>query len=128
MNYGNKIKYLLLILICFFLIGCNSKKDFYYELYDGYQIKSVDNDIKLYKDNEVIKIDDLDYQIKKFKYNSDVVCILTNDNKYYMIYYVDGQVLGPHTEESLNESITSLSMTFEEDFQDILKAEGRVYE
>ncbi len=128
MNYGNKILIIVLVLVSFLIVGCESNKDFTYSLYDGYTIKSIDKEIKLYKDLDLVKINDLDYQIKKFKYNSDVVCLLLNDNKYYMIYYVDGTILGPYTKESLNETITSLSMTFDKDFQDILKVEGRVYE
>ena len=130
MIYGSKLS-LLVLLLSFFLItitGCESNKNFSYELYDGYEIKSIDGEIKLYKDDLVFKINDLDYQIKTFKYNSDVVCLKLNDGSYYMIYYVDGSIYGPHTLSSLNETITSLSMEFNNDFRDINKVEGRVYE
>ena len=45
-----------------------------------------------------------------------------------MIYYVDGEIYGPHDLKSLNETITSLSMTFEEDFITINEIRGKIYE
>ncbi len=128
MTYGSKLC-LIIFLLSFFLIqGCTSKKDFSYPLYDGYEIKSIGDKIKLYKDSEVFNINDLDYKIKEFKYNSDVVCLRLSDDSYYMIYYVDKTIYGPHTIDSLDEVITSLSMTFDTNYQDITKVEGRVYE
>ena len=128
MTYGSKITIFVLLLSFFFLTACSNDKNFSYTLYDGYVIRSTNGDVKLYKDSEIFKINDLDYNIKEFKYNSDVICLKLSDGNYYMIYYVDGTILGPYTKESLNETITSLSMTFDKDFQDILKVEGRVYE
>ena len=127
MTYGTKLIFVVLLL-SFFLFGCGKSDNFSYNLFDGYVIKSVANDIKLYKDSELFNINDLDYQIKEFKYNSDVVCLKLDDGSYYMIYYVDGEVYGPHDLESLNIVTNNLSMTFEEDFQDITKARGLIYE
>ena len=128
MIYGNKLAILLLLLSFFLIVGCSSNRNYSYKLYDNYEIKSIDNNIKLYKDGEIFKINDLDYQIKTFKFNSDVICLGLNDGNYYMIYYVDGEVIGPHTLESLNKETESLSMTFDDDFKDITKAEGVIYE
>lgn len=128
MIYGNKLSFVMLFLSFFFIIGCTTNKNFYYELYDGYTIKSVDKEVKLYKDSNLIKINDLNYQIQEFKYNSDVVCLHLTTGDYYMIYYVDSSIYGPFNEESLNSSIKSLSMTFENDFVDINTVEGKVYE
>ena len=128
MIYGSKL-YLVILFISFFLIvGCQVDKNFSYELYDGYEIKKMYDTVKLYKDDELFEINDLDYKIKKFKYNSDVVCLELESGKYYMIYYVDGNIYGPFDLESLNSSINSLSMTFDRDFEDINKVEGIIYE
>ena len=125
MTYGNKIICIITLLSFFLLAGCSRPvKDFHYDLYDGYSIKSRDNKIKLYKDDEIININDLDYKIKEFKYNSDVVCLNLNNNEYYMIYYYNSSVFGPYTKETLEETISSDStMTFKNDFQNILKTE-----
>lgn len=126
MTYGNRYLFLILIL-CLLLIGCSKSKDWYFELYDGYVIKAVDDTVKLYKNDEVFKINELDYKIDTFKYNSDVVC-LKIDNSYYMIYYVDSSIYGPYTKETLDDTTNSLSMTFSSDFKDISEIEGIVYE
>ena len=128
MIYGNKLALLVLLLSFFLIVGCDSNRNYSYKLYDNYEIKNIDNDIKLYKDGDIFKINDLDYQIKAFKFNSDVICLKLNDDKYYMIYYVDGSIIGPHTLESLNKETDSLSMTFDSDFTDINKIEGVIYE
>ena len=103
MTYGTKLTLVVLLLSFFLLTGCSNNKDFSYTLYDGYEIRSIAG-------------------------NSDVVCLKLNDNKYYMIYYVDGEIYGPHDLKSLNETITSLSMTFEEDFITINEIRGKIYE
>ena len=128
MTYGNKIYLIIFIsLFCIFITGCKPRNS-YYELYDGFMIKKTDEEIKLYKDMDLIKIHDLDYKIKEFKYNSDVVCLKLESGDYYMIYYVDGNIYGPFTKESLDTSVSSLSMTFDNDFRDIEKADGLIYE
>ena len=127
MIYGNK--FTLIILLSFFLlIGCSKINNWSYELYDGYEIKQIDKEIKLYQNDEVFKINELNYEITSFKYNSDVVCLKLTDDNYYMIYYVDASLYGPYTKETLTETINSLSMTFSKDFQDVKSLEGRVYE
>lgn len=125
MTYGNKIILFLTLLSFVFLIGCEKKVDnFHYDLYDGYSIKNIENKIKLYKGDEVVSINELDYKIKEFKYNSDVVCLHLQNNEYYMIYYYNGSVFGPYTKDTLKNTIENDStMSFENDFQDILKAE-----
>ena len=127
MNYGNKL--IILVVLSLFLIGCaNSIKDFHYELYDKYFIKARDNKIRLYKNDELIKIED-DYNIKEIKYNSDVVCLKLSNNKYYMVYYVDSSIYGPYSKESFDKTIEDdLTMTFDHDFQNILKMDGLEYE
>lgn len=127
MIYGNKWLVVLLLLSFFYIVGC-SEKDFYIALYDGYTIKSIDDEIKLYKDEELLEINDLDYKILEFKYNSDVVCLKLDNEKYYMIYYVDSSIYGPFDLESLNESVASLSMTFDFDFTSVEESEGKIYE
>ncbi len=128
MIYGSKITIFVLLLSFFFLTACSNTRDFSYNLYDGYEIKSINQSVKLYKDEKFFEINDLDYQIKEFKYNSDVVCLELSDGNYYMIYYVDGMISGPHTLDSLESEIKDLSMTFDNDFEDIMKVEGKVYE
>lgn len=129
MTYGNKMYLIIFIsLFCLFIVGCTKNQNFYYELYDGFSIKKTSEEIKLYKDEKLIEISDLDYKIKEFKYNSDVVCLKLENNEYYMIYYVNSNVYGPFTKESLEDSINSLSMTFKNDFQNIFKVEGKIYE
>ena len=54
MNYGNKILIIVLVLVSFLTVGCESNKDFTYSLYDGYTIKSIDKEIKLYKDLDLV--------------------------------------------------------------------------
>jgi hypothetical protein len=127
MTYGSKITFIILLLSLFLVVGCSNFKNFSYSLYDNYSIKGIDNTIKLYKDDDIIKIGDMDYKIKEFKYNSDVVCLKLDDNKYYMIYYFDTSVYGPYTKETLDETTASYSMTFSSDFTNILKADV-VYE
>ena len=128
MTYGSKITIFVLFLSFFFLTACSNDKNFSYTLYDGYVIRSINGDVKLYKDSEIFKINDLDYNIQEFKYNSDVICLKLSDGNYYMIYYVDGTIYGPHTKESLESEIEDLSMTFDEDFKDIMKVDGKIYE
>ena len=127
MIYGNKLFTLILILSLFFLSGCGTK-NFYYKLYDGYEIKKIDDEIKLYQNDNLILIPDQDYKIKEFKYNSDVVCLKLSNNNYYMVYYFDSSVYGPYTKETLDETTNNLSMTFPNDFQNILKVDGLIYE
>ena len=129
MTYGNK--FLILLLLSFlFIVGCETKfNNFHYDLYDGYSIKGIDNKIKLYKNDEIIKIEDNDYKINEIKYNSDVVCVKLQNNKYYMIYYVDSSIFGPYTKDSLDKTISEDStMSFDKDFQNILKMDGLIYE
>lgn len=129
MTYGTR--YLLICLFCFliFLSGCSNNRNFSYQLYDGYEIKKMYDTIKLYKNDELVKINDLNYKILEFKYNSDVVCLKLENGTYYMIYYVDTTIYGPFTKESLETSINSLSMSFNSDFQNILKIRsGLIYE
>ena len=129
MTYGNK--FLILLLLSFlFIVGCETKfNNFHYDLYDGYSIKGIDNKIKLYKDEQIIKIENDDYKINEIKYNSDVVCVKLQNNKYYMIYYVDSSIFGPYTKESLDKTINEDStMSFDYDFQNILKMDGLIYE
>ena len=128
MTYGNKLVFFLFIFLLFFITGCNKQENFYYELYDGYRIQKIDDDIKLYKDFKVVPINDLDYKIEEFKYNSDVTCLKLNDNNYYMIYYVDASIYGPYDLDSLNTTTNSLSMAFDKDFIEIMKADGLIYE
>ena len=45
-----------------------------------------------------------------------------------MVYYVDGNIYGPFDKDSLEQSISSLSMTFDTNFQDISELEGKKYE
>ncbi len=123
MIYGNKIFSLVFLLFLFLIVGCSQTKNFSYQLYDDYVIKGIDNKIQLYKDEHLIPIGSENYKIEEFKYNSDVVCLKLADGKYYMIYYFDSSVYGPYTKESLDETTTSYSMTFPNDFQNILKAD-----
>ena len=124
MIYGNKFILITILLSFLFIIGCEKNKDFHFDLYDSYSIKGIDNKIKLYKDNNIIEINNLDYKIKEFKYNSDVVCLKLDNNEYYMIYYFDSSVYGPYTKELLEETIKNDStMTFNEEFKSILKAD-----
>lgn len=125
MTYGSKCMFITLLLSFLLLVGCNADfKNFHYDLYDGYKIMGVDNTIKLYKNDELINIKDLDYKIKEFKYNSDVVCLHLSNNEYYMIYYYNSEVYGPYTKELLDETINSDStMSIALNFQDILKAD-----
>jgi len=125
--YGSKLYLVILFLSFFLIVGCTSR-NYYYELYDGYKIKKIDDEIKLYKDDELFKINDLDYKIEEFKFNSDVVCLKLNNEKYYMIYYVDGTVYGPFDLNSLNTSTDNISMTFDNDFTSLDKKEGLIYE
>ena len=130
MTYGNKIVYFFITLSFFLLVGCENKiKNFHYDLYDNYSIRNIDNKIKLYKNDSIIEINNLDYKIKEFKYNSDVVCLKLDNNEYYMIYYYNAGIFGPYTKDTLNETIENdLTMSFDHDFQDILKADVVYYE
>ena len=123
MIYGNKVFSLVFLLFLFFFIGCTQFKNFSYQLYDGSVIRGYESKIQLYKDEDVILIGDENYKIEEFKYNSDVVCLKLTNGKYYMIYYFDSSVYGPYTKDSLDETTNSYSMTFSNDFQNILKAD-----
>lgn len=129
MTYGNKLIFLV-VLFSLFLVGCEEKiNNFHYDLYDGYSIKGIDNKIELYKNDELIKIENNNYNIKEIKYNSDVVCLKLSNGKYYMVYYVDSSIYGPYSKESLDKTIKDDStMTFTNDFQNILKMDGLIYE
>ncbi len=129
MIYGNKFLTCLLLLSFLFIVACSNNKNFHYSLYDGYSIKGIDDTIKLYKDDKIVEINSLDYKIKEFKYNSDVVCLKLSNNEYYMIYYFDTSTYGPYTKDGLEDTIESDStMTFDNDFQNILKVEDLVYD
>ena len=129
MTYGSKIALVVFLLSFFLITGCTSR-NWYYELYDDYKIQSSYNDkVILTKNNEKININDLDYTIISFKYNSDVVCLKLDNGKYYMIYYVDTSIYGPFNSlDNLNTSTDSLSMTFSSDFTSIKELEGKIYE
>lgn len=129
MTYGSKIALVVFLLSFFLITGCTSK-NWYYELYDDYKIQSsYNNKVILTKNNEKININDLDYTIISFKYNSDVVCLKLDNGKYYMIYYVDTSIYGPFNSlDNLNTSTNSLSMTFSSDFTSIKELEGKIYE
>ena len=128
MTYGNKFILVVFFLSFFLITGCVNR-NWYYDLYDDYKIQTSNDKIILTKNNEKVNINDLDYSIKSFKYNSDVVCLYLNDKNYYMIYYVDNSILGPFkTKDNLLEATNSLSMTFTSDFQTIDKLEGKIYE
>ena len=129
MTYGSKIALVVFLLSFFLITGCTSR-NWYYELYDDYKIQSsYNNKVILSKNNEKININDLDYTIISFKYNSDVVCLKLDNGKYYMIYYVDTSIYGPFNSlDNLNTSTDSLSMTFSSDFTSIKELEGKIYE
>lgn len=129
MTYGSKTAMLVFLLSFFLITGCSSK-NWYYELYDDYKIQSsYNNKVILTKNNEKININDLDYTITSFKYNSDVVCLKLDNSKYYMIYYVDTSIYGPFSSlDNLNTSTNSLSMTFSNDFVSVNELEGKIYE
>lgn len=129
MTYGSKIALVVFLLSFFLITGCTSR-NWYYELYDDYKIQSsYNNKVILTKNNEKININDLDYTIISFKYNSDVVCLKLDNEKYYMIYYVDTSIYGPFNSlDNLNTSTNSLSMTFSSDFTSIKELEGKIYE
>ena len=129
MTYGSKIALVVFLLSFFLITGCTSR-NWYYELYDDYKIQSsYNNKVILTKNNEKININDLDYTIISFKYNSDVVCLKLDNGKYYMIYYVDTSIYGPFNSlYNLNTSTNSLSMTFSSDFTSIKELEGKIYE
>ena len=129
MTYGSKIALVVFLLSFFLITGCTSR-NWYYELYDDYKIQSsYNNKVILTKNNEKININDLDYTIISFKYNSDVVCLKLDNGKYYMIYYVDTSIYGPFNSlDNLNTSTASLSMTFSSDFTSIKELKGKIYE
>ena len=129
MTYGSKIALVVFLLSFFLITGCTSR-NWYYELYDDYKIQSsYNNKVILTKNNEKININDLDYTIISFKYNSDVVCLKLDNGKYYMIYYVDTSIYGPFNSlDNLNTSTDSLSMTFSSDFTSIKELKGKIYE
>lgn len=129
MTYGNKFIFVIMLLSLFF-IGCEKKIDnFYYELFDNYFIKAIDNKIRLYKNDELIKIEDDNYNIDEIKYNSDVICLKLTNGKYYMVYYVDSNVFGPYTKETLNKTLEEDStMSFDNNFQKVIEMDGLVYE
>lgn len=124
MTYGNKIVVFFTLLSFLFLVGCEKTRNFHYDLYDGYTIKRVDGKVKLYKDDNVIEINKLNYNIKEFQYNSDVVCLHLENNEYYIIYYYNTSVFGPYTRETFDETIENDStMSFDTDFQKIQNVE-----
>ena len=129
MTYGNKFLFVILLL-SLFLIGCEKKiNDFHLDLYDGYNIKAIDNKIRLYKNDELIKVENDNYKIDQIKYNSDVICLKLKNNNYYMVYYVDSSIYGPYTKETLKKTLDEDStMTFENDFKNILDMDGLEYE
>ena len=129
MTYGNKFIFVIMLLSLFF-IGCEKKiNNFHYELFDNYFIKAIDNKIRLYKNDELIKIEDNNYNIDEIKYNSDVICLKLTNGNYYMIYYVDTSIYGPYTKESLNKTLEEDStMSFDNNFKRILEMDGLVYE
>ena len=125
MTYGNKVLVVLTLLSFLFLTGCsNNTRAFHYDLYDNYSIKNIDGKIKLYKDDNIVEINKLNYKIKEFAFNSDVVCLRLENNEYYMIYYYNASVYGPYTKETLMETIENdPTMELETEFQNIMKAE-----
>lgn len=128
MTYGNKIILFIILLSFFLIIGC-SERPWSVSLYDDYKIQNTGNKVILTKQDSEININDLNYSIKSFKYNSDVVCLYLNNSNYYMIYYVDSSIIGPFkTKSDLEETTNSLSMTFSSDFLDINKIKDKVYE
>lgn len=128
MTYGNKIILFIILLSFFLIIGC-SERPWSVSLYDDYKIQNTGNKVILTKQDSEVNINDLNYSIKSFKYNSDVVCLYLNNSNYYMIYYVDSSIIGPFkTKSDLEETTNSLSMTFSSDFLDINKIKDKVYE
>lgn len=128
MTYGNKIILFLIFLSFFLIIGC-SEKPWSVSLYDDYKIQNTGSKVILTKQDSEVNINDLNYSIKSFKYNSDVVCLYLNNSNYYMIYYVDSSIIGPFkTKSDLEDTTNSLSMTFTNDFLDINKIKDKVYE
>ena len=129
MTYGNKFLFVV-FLLSLFLIGCEKKvNNFHLDLYDGYNIKAIDNKIRLYKNDELIKIENDNYKIDQIKYNSDVICLKLKNNNYYMVYYVDSSIYGPYTKETIKKTLDEDStMTFENDFKNILEMDGLEYE
>ena len=128
MTYGNKIILFIILLSFFLIIGC-SERPWSVSLYDDYKIQNTGNKVILTKQDNEVNINDLNYSIKSFKYNSDVVCLYLNNSNYYMIYYVDSSIIGPFkTKSDLDETTNSLSMTFSSDFLDINKIKDKVYE
>lgn len=128
MTYGNKIILFIILLSFFLIIGC-SERPWSVSLYDDYKIQNTGNKVILTKQDSEVNINDLNYSIKSFKYNSDVVCLYLNNSNYYMIYYVDSSIIGPFkTKSDLDETTNSLSMTFSSDFLDINKIKDKVYE
>ena len=128
-TYGNKFLFVV-FLLSLFLIGCEKKvNNFHLDLYDGYNIKAIDNKIRLYKNDELIKIENDNYKIDQIKYNSDVICLKLKNNNYYMVYYVDSSIYGPYTKETIKKTLDEDStMTFENDFKNILEMDGLEYE
>ena len=129
MTYGNKFIFVIMLL-SLFLIGCEKKiNNFHFDLYDNYSIKSIDNKIRLYKNDELIEIESDNYKIDQIKYNNDVICLKLKNNNYYMVYYVDSSIYGPYTKESLKKTLDEdLTMTFDNDFKNILEMDGLIYE
>lgn len=128
MTYGNKIILFIILLSFFLIIGCG-ERPWSVSLYDDYKIQNTGSKVILTKQDSEVNINDLNYSIKSFKYNSDVVCLYLNNSNYYMIYYVDSSIIGPFkTKSDLDETTNSLSMTFSSDFLDINKIKDKVYE
>ena len=85
MTYGNKLLCLFTILSLLFIVGCENKfLNFHLDLYDGYSIKGIDNTVKLYKNDEVVKIENDDYRITEFKYNKFYSC----SSNYSLMQYL----------------------------------------
>ena len=128
MTYGNKIILFIILLSFFLIIGCG-ERPWSVSLYDDYKIQNTGSKVILTKQDSEVNINDLNYSIKSFKYNSDVVCLKLDNGKYYMIYYVDTSIYGPFNSlDNLNTSTDSLSMTFSSDFTSIKELEGKIYE
>lgn len=126
MNYGNKFNFFIIFILLIFLIGC-STKNFYIELYNDFSIKKSDEKIKLYKNDLVFDINNLDYKIISFNYNEDVVCLKLDNESYYIIYFIDSNIYGPFNEENYLLALKTLNIDIL-DLENIMEVEGRIYE
>lgn len=127
MTYGNKF-ILIILFISLFIIGCNNYRNYHIILNDNYKLMGINNKVYLYRDNNKFNINNKDSNILKFKYNEDIISLMLDDNKYYMIYMIDGTIYGPFDEESLKVSEEALDAKFIEDFISVDKLEGKIYE